>query len=81
MATLKTKKTVRSSDFTAWNFVIFLTLALMLIVGVTVALSNTSDFRSKAGYNCPLAKIPQNCEGRIVHGTDSYGCQTFVCEK
>lgn len=39
------------SDLTSWNFIIFLTLALMLIVSIAVTINRTSlDIRSQAGF-------------------------------
>lgn len=50
MAKNKSRKIKSFSDLSSWNFIIFLTLAFMLIVSVAVVLSKTSyDIRSRAG--------------------------------
>jgi hypothetical protein len=79
----KTYKNELMNDFGKWNFVIFLTLALMLIAMVASVLRTVNvsslDARSKAAYQCPTVKLPSDCQGRIIRGTDSNSCITYVC--
>lgn len=76
-------------DLGSWNFVIFLTLALVLLVVVVASMKNVAqDLRSKAGLSCPnpLAafngKLPQptECNGEWKLSEDTRGCQVFVCQ-
>lgn len=72
-----------------WNFVIFLTLAFVLVVVVVVMMKGVAiDLRSRAGLACPdpLAafngKLPQpdECNGEWKLSADSRGCQVFLCQ-
>ncbi|MBI5019434.1 hypothetical protein HZB58_04145 [Candidatus Gottesmanbacteria bacterium] len=73
----------------SWNFVIFLTLAFVLVVVVVVMMKGVAiDLRSRAGLACPdpLAafngKLPQpaECNGEWKLSADSRGCQVFLCQ-
>ena len=81
----KTRNTglFRTSDISSWNFIIFLTLAFMLLVAVVSAVNNTSsnitDTRTKAANECPPVKIPKVCKGEIQSWIDVNGCQVASC--
>ncbi len=73
----------------SWNFVIFLTLAFVLLVIVVVSMKGVAlDLRSRAGLACPnpLAafngKLPQTseCDGEWRLSEDVRGCQVFLCQ-
>jgi hypothetical protein len=70
----------------SWNFVLFLTLALMLLVSVMAAINRTAqDLRIKARLDCPdVAKIlprPEDCPGgKWTYSRDPSGCPAFICE-
>jgi len=76
-------------DLGSWNFVIFLTLAFVLLVTIVVMMKGVAlDLRSRAGLSCPdpLAafggKLPQpsECDGEWKLGADVRGCQVFLCK-
>jgi len=80
---------VMGKDLGSWNFVIFLTLAFVLLVVIVVSMQGVAlDLRSRAGLSCPnpLAafngKLPQasECNGEWKLGTDARGCQVFLCQ-
>jgi hypothetical protein len=82
--TPKTKK-IHPIDFSAWNFIIFLSLAFILIVFVALAMSNTAaDLSAKAGFRCPQISSlprPEACPGgKWTFKRDTSGCQAFFCE-
>ena len=81
---LPTKQLKTLQDFSSWNFVLFLTLAFILLVVMMNAISNvTADVRSKAGLSCPKVTIPraEDCAGGWKYLRDvTNGCPTFVCE-
>ncbi len=73
----------------SWNFVIFLTLAFILLVIVVVSMKGVAlDLRSRAGLACPnpLAafngQLPQasECNGQWRLSEDARGCQVFLCQ-
>lgn len=73
----------------SWNFVIFLTLAFVLLVVVVISMKGVAlDLRSRAGLSCPnpLAafngKLPQGseCNGEWKLSQDARGCQVFLCQ-
>lgn len=67
-------------DLTAWNFIIFLTLAFMLIVAVVISLNNlrSTDFRTRASAKCPA--VTTTCpEGKAVCFTGGDNCPVCVC--
>lgn len=86
----------RKSDLAAWNFVIFLTLAFILLVVVLSATQKMSlDLRSRASNACPrvvsdsgqpldeqgkLMRLESCPGGKIVGKRDSDGCVKFTCE-
>lgn len=78
------KSPAKSQEFTSWNFILFLTLAFILLVVMLSAMSNVSrDIRSKAGLICPEVTIPraEDCAGGWKYQRDmTNGCPTFVCE-
>lgn len=98
MARKKTRSTAQSTvafrsamgrDLGSWNFVIFLTLAFVLLVVVVVSMKGVAlDLRSKAGLSCPNPLTPFNgrlpnkndCAGDWKVSEDSRGCQIFVCQ-
>lgn len=84
MARRKTSATLfRKNDLSSWNFVIFLTLAFILLVVVVSAMKNVSlDLRSKAGLACPQLSLPraEDCPGGWTYKRDAQGCLAFFCE-
>ncbi|MBP9813978.1 hypothetical protein KBC80_02165 [Candidatus Woesebacteria bacterium] len=92
------KKKVRSAkvsasfvrkDLASWNFVIFLTLAFILLVVILVSMKGVAlDMRTRAGLACPnpLAafngRLPQpaDCSGDWKLSNDARGCQVFLCQ-
>lgn len=83
----KSRSTTRTNtsslyDISKWNFVIFLTLAFILMVIVAITMSNVSrDVSARAGLSCPRVQTPdpQSCPGGWKFTTIN-GCATFVCE-
>lgn len=76
-------------DLSSWNFVIFLTLAFILLIVIVVSMQGVAlDMRSRAGLSCPnpLAAFnnalpkPSECNGDWKLGTDARGCQVFLCQ-
>ena len=76
-------------DLSSWNFVIFLTLALILLATVLgISSKLTLDLRSRAGLACPdpLAAFngrlpsPSDCSGEWKLSQDARGCQVFLCQ-
>lgn len=85
MAKRKPVKTeiFRQRDLSSWNFVIFLTLAFILLVIVLTAMNRTTiDLRTKAGLACPDIQLPraEDCAGGWTYKRDSNGCLAFFCE-
>ncbi len=73
----------RSKDIASWNFIIFLTLAFILLVVVLTAMRGVSlDLRSKAGLSCPQLSLPraEDCAGGWTYKRDTKGCLAFFCE-
>jgi hypothetical protein len=74
----------KSFDFRSWNFILFLTLAFILLVTLLANISGMAvDLRSKAGLACPQVTIPraEDCPGGWKYQRDvTNGCPTFVCE-
>lgn len=70
-------------DLSSWNFIIFLTLAFILLVVVLTAMNKvTLDLRSKAGLSCPTLDLPraEDCAGGWTYKRDTNGCLAFFCE-
>lgn len=70
-------------DVASWNFIIFLTLAFILLVVVLTSMNKVSlDLRSKAGLSCPQLTLPraEDCAGGWTYKRDSNGCLAFFCE-
>lgn len=85
MAKRKTaSRSIRASDFGSWNFILFLTLAFILMVVLLNAMSRMAfDLRSRAGLTCPQVTLPraEDCPGGWKYQRDvTNGCPTFVCE-
>lgn len=84
MAKRKTTRTFRAYDLGSWNFILFLTLAFILLVVMLNAMTNVAfDVRSKAGLACPKVTLPraEDCPGGWKYQRDATnGCPTFVCE-
>jgi len=78
------KKSVgKRLDFASWNFIIFLTLAFILLVVVLTQMNKTTfDLRSKAGLSCPDLTTPraEDCPGGWTFKRDMNGCLAFFCE-
>ena len=71
------------ADFSAWNFIIFLALAFILLVVVLTQMNKTTfDLRSKAGLACPELTAPraEDCSGGWTFRRDNNGCLGFFCE-
>ncbi len=74
------------TDLANWNFIIFLTLAFILLVVVLSAMQGVSfDVRSKAGLACPQLTLPrvEDCPGgewKFKRDPANPSCQTFICE-
>ena len=70
-------------ELSGWNFIIFLTLAFILLVVVLTQMNRTSfDLRSKAGLACPQLTTPraEDCPGGWTFKRDTNGCLAFFCE-
>lgn len=81
----RTPPTHKKMDFSAWNFVIFLVLSLVLITFVAGVLSQrATDLRTRAFSRCPditTLPRPEACPGgewKFKRGND--GCSAFFCE-
>ena len=77
-----TGKFVRE-DVASWNFIIFLTLAFILLVVVLTSMKKlTLDLRSRAGLSCPELTLPraEDCAGGWTDKRDSNACLAFFCE-
>lgn len=71
------------NDLSSWNFIIFLTLAFILLVVVVSSMKNLSlDLRSRAGLSCPQVTLPkaEDCAGGWTYKRDANGCLAFFCE-
>lgn len=76
-------------DLSSWNFVIFLTLAFILLVVIVGSMKGIAlDMRSRAGLACPnplaafngtLPKASE-CLGEWKLGMDANNCQVFLCQ-
>lgn len=77
------RKAFVRDDLASWNFIIFLTLAFILLVVVLTAVKKTSlDLRSRAGLACPELSLPraEDCSGGWTYKRDANGCLAFFCE-
>lgn len=81
------RKTVSSKflrdDIYSWNFIVFLTLAFILLVVVVTSMRKLSlDLRSRAGLSCPEITLPraEDCAGGWTYKRDSNACLAFFCE-
>jgi hypothetical protein len=77
------KQTKKLLDLSGWNFIIFLTLAFMLIIFVLSAMRGVSqDVRTKAGLACPTVTLPDPaaCSTGWKLTTDANNCTGFICE-
>ncbi len=81
--TTRTSKSIKN-DLSAWNFILFLTLAFILLVVVLTLMRNvTQDVRSRAGLACPQVTLPraEDCASGWVYKRDATnGCLKFFCE-
>ncbi len=80
----RTVRSVRSlkQDLSAWNFILFLTLAFILLVVVLTLMKNVSqDVRSKAGLECAPVSLPraEDCSTGWIYKRDTNGCLKFFC--
>lgn len=74
-------KTFRN-DLASWNFILFLTLAFILLIVVLTLMKNvTQDVRSKAGFVCPTPVMPraEDCAVGWTFKRDTDGCLKFFC--
>ena len=71
-------------DLSSWNFIMFLTLAFILLVVVLAAMRRlTYDVRSRAGLECPEVSLPraEDCSTGWIYKRDTTnGCLKFFCE-
>ena len=71
------------NDLASWNFIIFLTLAFILLVVVLTAMRRmTFDLRSRAGLECPEISLPraEDCSTGWIYKRDTTtGCLKFFC--
>jgi len=76
-------------DLASWNFIIFLTLAFILLVVIVSSMKGVAiDLRSRAGLSCPnpLAAFngklpkPEECNGEWKLANDARGCRVFLCQ-
>lgn len=78
------RKMRAGTDFMSWNFILFLTLAFILLVVVLSAMRRlTFDVRSRAGLECPQVVLPraEDCSAGWIYKRDSAnGCLKFFCE-
>ena len=73
----------RPYDLKSWNFIIFLTLAFILLVVVLNAMNKVSfDLRSRANNSCPALTLPraEDCGAGWTYKRDANGCLAFFCE-
>ena len=74
----------RKNDLISWNFIMFLTLAFILLVVVLTAMRRlTYDVRSRAGLECPEVSLPraEDCSNGWIYKRDATnGCLKFFCE-
>ena len=74
----------RKNDLMSWNFIIFLTLAfILLVVVLSVSSRLTYDLRSRAGLTCPEVTLPraEDCSSGWIYKRDAAnGCLKFFCE-
>lgn len=85
----RTPKTSAFKDLSAWNFILFLTVALILLVLIVNRMQGVAiDLRSRAGLSCPNplsafgGQLPntKDCSGVWKLSTDTRGCQIFLCQ-
>jgi hypothetical protein len=71
------------NELSAWNFILFLTLAFILLVVVLTLMKNVSqDVRSKAGLACPQLQLPrpEDCAGgKWTYQRSLGGCVEMTC--
>lgn len=90
---VRSSKTISASyikkDLGSWNFIIFLTLAFILLVVIVSNMKSLAlDLRTRAGLACPNALAafnnklprPEDCSGLWKLSTDARGCQVFLCQ-
>ncbi|MBI3576915.1 hypothetical protein HY086_02680 [Candidatus Gottesmanbacteria bacterium] len=73
----------RAKDVASWNFILFMTLAFILLVIVLTLMNRvTLDLRSRAGLACPQITLPraEDCSGGWTYKRDVNGCLAFFCE-
>lgn len=84
MAKRKTTTTFKN-DLSSWNFILFLTLAFILLVVVLTLMKNVSqDVRSKAGFACPTLQLPrpEDCPGgKWTYQRNTSGCLEMLCNQ
>lgn len=74
---------LRQKDIASWNFIIFLTLAFILLVIVLTATNKIAlDVRSRAAGACPKITLPraEDCPEGWTFKRDTTGCVAFFCE-
>lgn len=83
MARRRLASLFKPKELAAWNLILFLTLAFILLV---VALSATNkialDMRTRAAGNCPQLTLPraEDCPVGWTFKRDTSGCLGFTCE-
>ena len=77
-----------NKELSSWNFIIFLTLAFLLLVIILSTMRGvTADLRSRAGLSCPSIEpedlpSPETCPGGVWEYKRNIetGCPAFHCE-
>jgi hypothetical protein len=83
MAKRIARKSKTTAEYKSWNFILFLTLAFILLVILLGAITSVSnDLQAKAGLRCATPKLPDAsaCPGGWKYTQTENGCATFVCE-
>ncbi len=84
MAKRSAKSTSFKHDLSSWNFILFLTLAFVLLVVILNAMNRVSlDVRSRAGLACAEVTLPraEDCASGWIYKRDAAnGCLAFFCE-
>jgi len=80
----RTTRQIVKGDYKSWNFILFLTLAFMLMTMLLVVIDGTiKDVRTRAGLACATPTLPPaaGCPAgwRYTQNANTK-CPMFVCE-